>query len=311
MRVPVLFLGRLKRVIFQLQESSPDCRLSGGMFNHKDADAYIDAKHVDSLKSNFLRKEMSTVAGAEIQSGKNIKESDWLCNGHYSPFQHSFYGKNSSSHLKNYAILESATKLGVKKVLSHSFCSSSVKDKLRAPLWRGKKVISLEAQRATTALKGAKDRPRHVNAVLQNKVARLLKLDMLSVLYLLQQQNETDLALKVFNLVRKETWYKPEMPFYRDMMEALGKNGQFEEVEKLFQELKSEGLKLQMIVFIEIIQNCFLWRKFSLALDYLERMKHSDCPPNVQVYRTFINSLNKMGELDLSAQLEKDCEGLN
>ncbi|KAJ7558387.1 hypothetical protein O6H91_04G037000 [Diphasiastrum complanatum] len=254
MRVPVLFLGRLKRVIFQLQESSPDCRLSGGMFNHKDADAYIDAKHVDSLKSNFLRKEMSTVAGAEIQS---------------------------------------------------------VKDKLRAPLWRGKKVISLEAQRATTALKGAKDRPRHVNAVLQNKVARLLKLDMLSVLYLLQQQNETDLALKVFNLVRKETWYKPEMPFYRDMMEALGKNGQFEEVEKLFQELKSEGLKLQMIVFIEIIQNCFLWRKFSLALDYLERMKHSDCPPNVQVYRTFINSLNKMGELDLSAQLEKDCEGLN
>ncbi|KAJ7518441.1 hypothetical protein O6H91_21G069000 [Diphasiastrum complanatum] len=192
-----------------------------------------------------------------------------------------------------------------KTLQAYLFGSSAVeKAYFGVPLRRGKKVISLEAEQVVTALKRVKDQSVHTSSVLETKVKRLLKSDVLSVLYTLQHQNEADLALKVFKMIQKEFWYVPDVIFYRSMIAALGRSEKFDEIDKLLIDLQSEGLKPTKIVFLEILQNCLKLQKFSLVKSYLEKMKQLDCPPDEQILRTCINSLQRVGEAELSSELE-------
>ncbi|XP_065011281.1 protein THYLAKOID ASSEMBLY 8, chloroplastic [Musa acuminata AAA Group] len=110
--------------------------------------------------------------------------------------------------------------------------------KNRKPTQRGR-YLSTEAIQAVQALKralgtvGGGGGGDSLERVLAAKVRRLIKGDMVAVLRELQSQGEGLLALQVFEEVRREHWYKPQLSVYNDMIKVLASCGLPEKVEKL------------------------------------------------------------------------------
>lgn len=60
-------------------------------------------------------------------------------------------------------------------------------------------------------------------------------------------------VLQVFDIVRKEIWYKPDLFLYRAMMDALGRNRRIPELQKKFLELQDEGIKPEVPIYRELV----------------------------------------------------------
>ncbi|EFJ30610.1 hypothetical protein SELMODRAFT_67614, partial [Selaginella moellendorffii] len=161
-------------------------------------------------------------------------------------------------------------------------------------LWRGKKDLGSEALQAAAALKLAKRDSKALQEVLASKVGRLVKLDLLALLHALQRHDEVDLAFQVspcflvFERARKEVWYKPSVPLYRDMLKSLARNGRVEGVYSLFETIKQEKAEPHIAMFTEVIDIFVGSGRFRDALKVFEMMKESEAPPNVRTYRTII-----------------------
>ncbi|XP_075507108.1 protein THYLAKOID ASSEMBLY 8-like, chloroplastic [Primulina tabacum] len=175
----------------------------------------------------------------------------------------------------------------------------------RKPLWR-KRVISTESIQAVQCLKLAQNSSK-LEHVFSTKVSRLLKDDLLDTLAELQRQNELDLALEVFDFVRKEVWYAPDLSLFNQMIMMLGKNKMIEMAEQLFVELRNEGLEPDTRTFTEMIGAYFKVGKVNKAMNAYELMKASGCDPDKLALTILIRNLEKAGEGTLSAAIKKEC----
>ncbi|XP_052207455.1 pentatricopeptide repeat-containing protein At1g62350-like [Diospyros lotus] len=177
----------------------------------------------------------------------------------------------------------------------------------RKPMWK-KRVLSTEAIQAVQSLKLAKAKPSgKLDEVFRNRLSRLLKADLLDALAELQRQNEVDLALKVFEFVRKEVWYQPDLSLFCDVILMLGKNKQIEEAEEFFSELKKEGLEPNTRAFAEMIGAYFKVDMIQKAIEMYELMKISGCAPDKLTLTILIRNLEKSGEEELAASVKKEC----
>ncbi|CAM6081932.1 unnamed protein product [Calypogeia fissa] len=136
---------------------------------------------------------------------------------------------------------------------SRGMASSKKKEQPRGSLWKTRSVISKETVQAVHELKRSKSNKAELAKVFQTRIPRLLKMDLLATLSELQRQNEIDLALQVFDIVRKEIWYKPDQFLYRAMMDALGRSRRIHDLEKKFQELQDEGIKPEVPIYRELV----------------------------------------------------------
>ncbi|OMO87959.1 hypothetical protein CCACVL1_08637 [Corchorus capsularis] len=175
----------------------------------------------------------------------------------------------------------------------------------RKPLWRSR-VLSTEAIQAVHSLKLANSNSR-LHHVFSNRLSRLLKADLLDTLAELQRQNEFHLALKVFEFVRKEVWYKPDMSLYCDMIQLLGKNRMTEMAEQLFTQLHKEGLKPDTRAFTEMIAAYLQASMIDKAMETYEALKASGCSPDNLTFTILIRSLGSAGKEELVSVLKKDC----
>ncbi|XP_051146088.1 protein THYLAKOID ASSEMBLY 8-like, chloroplastic [Andrographis paniculata] len=176
----------------------------------------------------------------------------------------------------------------------------------RKPMWRSR-VLSTEAIQAVQSLKLAKDSSSKLDQVFCTKLSRLLKADLEDTLAELRRQNELDLALKVFNFVRKEPWYVPDLSLFNDMIMMLGKKKMIEKVEQLFIEMKSEGLDPDARTYTELIGAYFRADMVSKAMDTYELMKASAYVPDKLTLTILIRNLEKAGEEALSEQIKEEC----
>lgn len=167
-------------------------------------------------------------------------------------------------------------------------------------------MLSTEAIQAVQCLKLAQNSSK-LERVFSSKVSRLLKDDLLDTLAELQRQNELDLALKVFDFVRKEVWYAPDLSLFNQMIMMLGKNKMIEMVERLFVELRNEGLEPDTRTFTEMIGAYFKVDKVNKAMNAYELMKASGCDPDKLALTILIRNLEKAGERTLSAAIKKEC----
>lgn len=155
--------------------------------------------------------------------------------------------------------------------------SSKKKEQPRGSLWRTRSVISRETVQAVHDLKRNKDDPVELAKVFQTRLPRLLKMDLLATLSELQRQNEIELALGVFDIVRKEIWYKPDQFLYREMMDALGRNRRIPEIDKKFQELQDEGIKPEVAIYRELVGAYVRSHMLPEALEVHAKMVESGC----------------------------------
>ncbi|KAG0476850.1 hypothetical protein HPP92_013691 [Vanilla planifolia] len=188
----------------------------------------------------------------------------------------------------------------------------------RKPLWR-KHVLSTEAIQAVQALKLAKsfpsrssiasiDRDDRMTAVFNGRIARLLKNDLLDVLKELHRQNEWEVALQVFDFIKKEVWYKPNLSLYSDMILMMGKNKFIQEAEKLFAEVEKVGLRPDTRVYTEIIGAYLKVGDVDKAMEIYKLMKDSGCDPDKLTFTILVRNLEKARKMDIASAVRKDCE---
>ncbi|KAJ6991502.1 hypothetical protein D5086_014295 [Populus alba] len=187
-----------------------------------------------------------------------------------------------------------------------SVITCSLRGKPRPPLWRAKR-LSTEAIQAIQSLKLARSSTPRLEEVFDSKLSRLLKTDLLDTLAVLQNQNELDLALKVFEFVRKEVWYKPDILLYHAMIQMLGRNKMVEMAEEFFGKLEKEGLKPDTRAFTEMIGAYLQVGMIDKAMETYERMKASGCDPDKLTFRILIRNLEGAGKEELVDRIKKEC----
>ncbi|KAI6686881.1 hypothetical protein NL676_032794 [Syzygium grande] len=124
----------------------------------------------------------------------------------------------------------------------------------RGPLWRGKKLIGKEALFAISGLKRFKDDGEKLEKFIKTHVSRLLKLDMIAVLSELERQEEVSLAVKMFGVIQKQDWYKPDVFLYKDLIIALARCKKMDEAMQLWETMRKEELFPDSQTYTEVIR---------------------------------------------------------
>ncbi|KAL1196307.1 Protein THYLAKOID ASSEMBLY 8-like [Cardamine amara subsp. amara] len=189
------------------------------------------------------------------------------------------------------------------------------RSKNRKPLQRGR-MLSIEAIQAVQALKRANPLPPPpsssssalLDRVIDSKFRRLLKFDMVAVLRELLRQNECSLTLKVFEEIRKEYWYKPQVRLYADMITVMGDNSLIEELNYLYSAMKSEtGLMADIEGFNTLLTTLLNHKLFELVMDCYAYMQSIGYEPDRSSFRILVQGLESNGEMGLSAIVRQDA----
>lgn len=132
---------------------------------------------------------------------------------------------------------------------------------------------------------------------IQSHVSRLLKSDLVSVLAEFQRQDQVFLCMKLYDVVRKEIWYRPDMFFYRDMLMMLARNKKVEESKRVWADLKSEEVLFDQHTFGDIIR-VFLDNGLpEEAMRVYDEMRESPDRPLSLPYRVILKGLIPYPEL--------------
>ncbi|KAJ8446851.1 hypothetical protein Cgig2_016161 [Carnegiea gigantea] len=164
-------------------------------------------------------------------------------------------------------------------------------------IWRRKKEIGKEGLIVAKELKRLQSNPVRLQRYIQFSISRLLKSDLVSVLAEFQRQDQVFLSMKLYDVVRKEIWYRPDMFFYRDMLMMLARNKKVEEAKKVWLDLKGEGVLFDQHTFGDLIR-AFLDNGLpNEAMEIYDEMRQSPDPPLSLPYRVILKGLIPYPEL--------------
>ncbi|CAL0318459.1 unnamed protein product [Lupinus luteus] len=164
-------------------------------------------------------------------------------------------------------------------------------------IWRRKKEIGKEGLIVAKELKRLQSNPVRLDRFIQSQVSRLLKSDLVAVLAEFQRQDQVFLCMKLYNIVRKEIWYRPDMFFYRDMLMMLARNQRVEETKRVWRDLKGEEVLFDQHTFGDIIRAFLDGGLPSEAMEIYEEMRQSPDPPLSLPFRVILKGLIPYPEL--------------
>ncbi|RCV19358.1 hypothetical protein SETIT_3G377100v2 [Setaria italica] len=100
-----------------------------------------------------------------------------------------------------------------------------------------------------------------------------------------------DSALKVFELMRDQVWYRPHIGIYIKLITMLGKCKQPEKAHELFQAMIDEGCAPNLESYTALVSAYSRSSRFREAFELLDQMKDTPgCQPDVQTYSILIKS---------------------
>lgn len=161
----------------------------------------------------------------------------------------------------------------------------------RGPLWRGKKLIGKEAIFVILGLKRFKDDEEKLDKFIKCHVLRLLKMEMVAVLTELERQEEVTLAVKIFKVIQKQDWYKPDVYLYKDLIIALAKCKKMDDAMELWESMKKEELFPDYQTYTEVIRGFLRYGSPADAMNIYEDMKNSPDPPEELPFRILLKGL--------------------
>ncbi|KAK6259766.1 hypothetical protein SCA6_014240 [Theobroma cacao] len=147
-----------------------------------------------------------------------------------------------------------------------------------------RKAISVVLRReATKALIEKKRGPNNSKKLLPRTVLEALH-DRITAL-------RWESALKVFELLREQLWYRPNSAIYVKLIVMLGKCKQPEKAHDLFQAMIDEGCIVNHEAYTALLSAYGRSALFDKAFSLLEEMKDTpNCHPDVQTYSILIKS---------------------
>jgi len=146
-------------------------------------------------------------------------------------------------------------------------------------------------------LKRLQSNPVRFDRFIKSHVSRLLKSDLVAVLAEFQRQDLVSLSMKLYDVVRKEIWYRPDMFFYRDMLMMLARNKKVDEAKRVWEDLKREEVLFDQHTFGDIMRAFLDGGLPSKAMDIYEEMRRSPDPPLSLPYRVILKGLIPYPEL--------------
>lgn len=146
-------------------------------------------------------------------------------------------------------------------------------------------------------LKRLQSNPVRLDRFIKSHVSRLLKSDLVSVLAEFQRQDQVFLCMKLYNVVRKEIWYRPDMFFYRDMLMMLARNKNVDEVRHVWEDLKREEVLFDQHTFGDIVRAFLDSGLPSEAMEIYDEMRRSPDPPLSLPFRVILKGLIPYPEL--------------
>ncbi|KAD5316892.1 hypothetical protein E3N88_16838 [Mikania micrantha] len=168
---------------------------------------------------------------------------------------------------------------------------------LSLSIWRRKKEMGKEGLIIAKELKRLESSPARLDRFIKSHVSRLLKSDLVSILFEFQRQDLVFLSMKLYEVVRKEIWYRPDMFFYRDMLMMLARNKKANEVNRVWQDLKNEEVHFDQHTFGDIIRTFLDSGLPSQAMCIYDEMRRAPDPPLSLPYRVIMKGLLPYPEL--------------
>ncbi|CAH9055411.1 unnamed protein product [Cuscuta epithymum] len=158
-------------------------------------------------------------------------------------------------------------------------------------IWRRKKEIGKEGLMVAKELKRLQPYPIRLERFMNSRVSRLLKSDTVAVLAEFQRQDLVFLSMKMYEVVRKEIWYRPDMFFYRDMLLMLARNKRAEEAKQVWKDLKNEGVLFDQHTFGDLVRAFLDGGLPEEAMHVYDEMRSSTEPPLSLPYRVILKGL--------------------
>lgn len=157
--------------------------------------------------------------------------------------------------------------------------------------------MSKEALIAAKELKRLQSNSIRLERFILSHVSRLLKSDLVSVLAEFQRQNLVFLSMKLYDVVRKEIWYRPDMFFYRDMLMMLARNRKVDESRQVWEDLKREEVLFDQHTFGDLVRAYLDSELPSEAMDIYDEMRRSPDSPLSLPFRVILKGLIPYPEL--------------
>uniref|UniRef100_A0A803KME3 Pentatricopeptide repeat-containing protein n=1 Tax=Chenopodium quinoa TaxID=63459 RepID=A0A803KME3_CHEQI len=102
---------------------------------------------------------------------------------------------------------------------------------------------------------------------------------------------------QLYDVVRKEIWYRPDMFFYRDMLMMLARNKKVDEAKRVWEDLKREEVLFDQHTFGDIMR-AFLDNELpDEAIEIYAEMRQSPDPPLSLPFRVILKGLIPYPEL--------------
>eukprot|EP00257_Ricinus_communis_P021752 XP_015581300.1 pentatricopeptide repeat-containing protein At5g48730, chloroplastic [Ricinus communis] len=118
-------------------------------------------------------------------------------------------------------------------------------------------------------------------------------------------------ALKVFELLREQIWYRPYSGMYIKLIVMLGKCKQPEKAHELFQAMIHEGCDVSHESYTALLSAYGRSGLLDKAFSLLEEMKRNpDCQPDVHTYSILIKSCVQVFAFDKAKTLLSNMESL-
>lgn len=157
-------------------------------------------------------------------------------------------------------------------------------------------------------LKRLKEDDEKLAKFIKTHVFRLLKLDMLAVIGELERQEETALAIKMFEVIQKQEWYQPDVFMYKDLIVSLAKSKRMDEAMGLWEKMKRENLFPDSQTYTEVIRGFLRDGCPADAMNVYEDMLKSPDPPEELPFRVLLKGL--LPHPLLRNKVKKDFEEL-
>lgn len=115
----------------------------------------------------------------------------------------------------------------------------------------------------------------------------------------------------MFELLREQLWYRPNVGIYIKLIVMLGKCKQPERAHSLFQAMVDEGCIINHESYTALVSAYSRSGLFDQAFSLLDKMKHADgCHPDVQTYSILIKSCLQFFEFEKAQILLSDMKSM-
>lgn len=112
----------------------------------------------------------------------------------------------------------------------------------------------------------------------------------------------------MFEDVRKEEWYRPQLLLYAEMVAALGSNGLLENVKLLIMELKAEtNVNPDLKGFNGLLESLMGSNLTRLAVECYYLMRSVSCDPDRQTFKILIEGLTSNEEMELLTVIQQEA----